>query len=81
MHVDAARLNQLSELVIGMCVDVNRQTGPGLLDAVYEEFLCVLLAEAGMPCMRQGESRLIHLEAAPSFPHSGPSGALCQHPS
>jgi GxxExxY protein len=55
MNNDPVRLNQLSERIIGLCVDVHRETGPGLLESVYEECLCVLLADAGIPFSRQGE--------------------------
>lgn len=52
---DPILLNQLSERVIGLCIEVHRETGPGLLESVYEECLCVLLAEARIPFTRQGE--------------------------
>jgi GxxExxY protein len=147
-NTDADRLNRLSEQIIGLCIEVHRETGAGLLESVYEECLCVLLAEVGIGFSRQGEvpirfrgsiigqafrydvlvegvllielksvekilpihkaqvitylrllpaplgllinfnserliqgvSRLIHPEAAPRFPRSGPSGALCATP-
>lgn len=49
------QLNQLSERVIGLCIDVHREMGPGLLESVYEECLCVLFAEARIEFTRQGE--------------------------
>ncbi|MBN8526404.1 MAG: GxxExxY protein [Planctomycetes bacterium] len=55
MDIDAQRLNSLTERVIGMCIDVHKETGPGLLESVYEECLCVLLAENGLGFVRQGE--------------------------
>jgi GxxExxY protein len=33
-------LNELTEAVIGACIEVHRNTGPGLLESVYEKCLC-----------------------------------------
>ena len=44
-----ARLNQLTEMIIGAAIDVHRQTGPGLLESVYEECLCYELSQLGLP--------------------------------
>ena len=43
----------LSERVIGSAMDVHRQLGPGLLEAVYEECLCFELKQAGIGYRRQ----------------------------
>ena len=37
--------NLLTEQVIGACIEVHRQLGPGLLESVYEECVCDELAE------------------------------------
>lgn len=55
MDIDAQRLNRLTERGIGLCIEVHKETGPGLLESVYEECLCVLLAEAELAFSRQGE--------------------------
>lgn len=36
-----AELDALARLVIGAAIEVHRQLGPGLLEAVYEEALCI----------------------------------------
>ena len=38
-----AELDALARLVIGAAIEVHRQLGPGLLEAVYEEALCIEL--------------------------------------
>jgi GxxExxY protein len=48
-----ARLNQLTEMIIGAAIDVHRQTGPGLLESVYEECLCYELSQLGLAFQRQ----------------------------
>lgn len=52
-------LNRLSERVIGCAIEVHRELGPGLLESVYEECLCLLLQEAATPFTRQGEVPVI----------------------
>lgn len=32
--------NEISERIIGACIEVHRELGPGLLESVYEEALC-----------------------------------------
>ena len=44
---------ELSERVIGSAMDVHRQIGPGLLEAVYEECLCFELKQARIAYRRQ----------------------------
>ncbi len=43
----------LSEMVIGACIEVHRQLGPGLLESIYEECLCRELTERGLRFERQ----------------------------
>ena len=43
----------LSKQVIGLCIDVHRALGPGLLEAVYEECLCHDLHESDLEFKRQ----------------------------
>lgn len=46
-------MGELTEQVIGMAIDVHKQLGPGLLESIYEECLCLELAGAGFLCERQ----------------------------
>jgi GxxExxY protein len=48
-----SRLNQLTELIIGAAIEVHRQTGPGLMESVYEECLCYELSQLGLSFQRQ----------------------------
>jgi len=32
--------NEISKLIIGACIEVHRELGPGLLEKIYEEALC-----------------------------------------
>ncbi|MGH9426531.1 MAG: GxxExxY protein [Terriglobia bacterium] len=63
-------LDQLARAVIDAAIEVHRMLGPGFLESVYEEALCVELSLRGIPFLRQvlvavdykghpvGESRL-----------------------
>ena len=46
-------LNQLTERVIGACIEIHRAIGPGLLESAYEECLCHELRLAGLCFERQ----------------------------
>jgi GxxExxY protein len=48
MIVDA-----LSEGIIGACMEIHRQVGPGLLESLYEECLCYELTLRGIAFARQ----------------------------
>ena len=43
----------LTDLVIGLAIDVHRHLGPGLLESAYEQCLCYELQQHGMPFSRQ----------------------------
>jgi GxxExxY protein len=51
---EAERLNLLTERIIGVCIDVHSELGPGLLESVYEECLCLALDAAFIGYVRQG---------------------------
>ena len=42
-------LNALSKRVIGACIEVHKQLGPGLLESTYEACLCRELVLRGIP--------------------------------
>jgi GxxExxY protein len=45
--------DELTERIIGCGIEVHRALGPGLLEATYEEGLCLELAAAGLAFDRQ----------------------------
>lgn len=47
------RLNELSRKVIGACIEIHRELGPGLLESAYEECLAYELTLAGLHFERQ----------------------------
>jgi GxxExxY protein len=47
------KLDQLVHDVIGAAIEVHRMLGPGFLESVYEEALCVELKLRGIPFERQ----------------------------
>jgi len=49
MHEPDARLNSLTDSVIGAAIEVHRHLGPGYLESVYEKALCVELDAQGVP--------------------------------
>ncbi len=53
IHEPRPELNRLSEAVIGAAIEVHRALGPGLLESVYEESMCVELTLRGIPFTRQ----------------------------
>ena len=70
MQEPSAELNQLSQAVIGAAIEVHRHLGPGYLEEMYEEALCIELEQRRITYLRQhpiavaykgyhiGESRL-----------------------
>ncbi|AUX44925.1 hypothetical protein SOCE26_063950 [Sorangium cellulosum] len=46
-------LDRLARCVIGAAIEVHRTLGPGFLEAIYEEALCVELSLRGIPFARQ----------------------------
>ena len=47
------KLNDLSRRVIGAAIEVHRLLGPGFLESIYEEALCIELGLRGVPFVRQ----------------------------
>ena len=50
---ETLRFNELTERVIGACIEIHRALGPGLLESTYEECLCYELSQAGIRFERQ----------------------------
>ena len=47
------QINAVTEKIIGCAIEVHRQLGPGLLEALYEAALCVEFELAGLRYRRQ----------------------------
>jgi GxxExxY protein len=45
--------NELSKIVVDLCVKIHRTLGPGLLESVYEKVLCYELTKAVMNLQRR----------------------------
>lgn len=59
------RLNELSHRVIGLCMEVHRELGPGLLESAYEEALAYELTQAGIAFERQCDMPLLYKGVKP----------------
>jgi GxxExxY protein len=46
-------INQLTEAVIGACIEVHRNLGPGLLESAYHQCLCHELTLRGIPFQKE----------------------------
>jgi GxxExxY protein len=54
------RDNELTHLIIGAAIDIHRNLGPGLLEAVYEECLAKEFTLRGIPFERQKPIPLVY---------------------
>ncbi len=50
---EAQRLDEVTEKIIGGCIGIHRELGPGLLESAYEECLCHEMHLAGLRFERQ----------------------------
>ncbi len=48
--------DELTEKIIGAAIEVHRVLGPGLLESIYEEALCIELELRGIRTQRQVET-------------------------
>lgn len=46
-------MESITDRIIGAAIEVHRNTGPGLLEVVYEECLCYELSQSGLNYQRQ----------------------------
>lgn len=46
-------LNEITEKIIGCCIEVHKQLGPGLLESIYESALCIELNSNNIQFERQ----------------------------
>ncbi len=60
LEVKVVSLNQLTERVIGACVEVHKHLGPGLLESAYEECLAYELRLRGFSFTRQQQIPVIY---------------------
>jgi GxxExxY protein len=52
--------DELTERVIGAAIEVHRILGPGLLESIYEEALCIELELRGIAFARQRELDVVY---------------------
>jgi GxxExxY protein len=50
---ETGRDDPLTRRIIGCAIEVHRELGPGLLEATYEEALCIELNDQGLAFIRQ----------------------------
>src|SRR4051794_40261723 len=60
IELQKKHLNDLSRRVLGLCIEVHRELGPGLLESAYEEALAHELVLAGISFKRQHETPLFY---------------------
>ena len=53
--VSSVAKDALTERIIGAAIEVHRTLGPGLLESIYEEALCIEFGLRGIPFARQVE--------------------------
>ncbi len=58
--IQRVKLNELSYRIIGLCLEVHRELGPGLLESAYEEALAHELTLAGLAFERQRDMPLLY---------------------
>lgn len=56
------KLNSITEKIIGCCIEVHKNLGPGLLESTYEECLAYELLLSGLQFDRQKELPVVYKE-------------------
>ena len=59
---EKAQLDRLAHATIGAAIEVHRLLGPGLLEGIYEEALCMELASRQIPFSRQVVTPIFYKE-------------------
>lgn len=54
--------NDISQLVIGLCIEIHQNLGPGLFESVYEEVLAYKMNNKGLKFERQKPIPVIYEE-------------------
>jgi GxxExxY protein len=52
--------NEISKVVVELCIKLYRQYGPGLFESVYEELFCYELSKSDIAFKRQHAIQLVH---------------------
>lgn len=52
--------DSLTESIIGAAIEVHRELGPGLLESIYEQALCIELGLRGISFRRQAEVDVLY---------------------
>ena len=60
LEAQRQKLNDLSYRVLGLCMEVHRELGPGLLESAYEEALAYEFTQAGLSFERQRDMPLLY---------------------
>ncbi|HNR18527.1 MAG TPA: GxxExxY protein [Bacteroidia bacterium] len=60
MYTEEENINELTGLIIELCIKIHRTLGPGLLESVYEEALCHELAKENIPFVRQAPINVVY---------------------
>jgi GxxExxY protein len=50
---ETPRVDQITHAIIGACIEIHRELGPGLMESAYEECLCFELSRKAMAFARQ----------------------------
>jgi GxxExxY protein len=58
--LDELPINDLTDRILGACIEVHRHLGPGLLESAYEDCVVHELGIRGIPCERQVPIPLIY---------------------
>ncbi|MBN1795809.1 MAG: GxxExxY protein [Sedimentisphaerales bacterium] len=61
MH-DKAKLNRITESIIGLAIEIHKALGPGLLESAYEACLFYELVQSGFKVEKQKPLPLIYKE-------------------